>query len=53
MHADYWTDVREKKSNERVTKLFFLKPRKVRHLRELSRECGLPASTVSSAVDEL
>lgn len=42
-----------KKSTEHVAELFFLKPRKVRHLRELSRESGLSVSTVSSAVDEL
>jgi len=42
-----------KKSTERVAELFFLKPRKVRHLRELSRESGLSVSTVSSAVEEL
>lgn len=42
-----------KRSTERVAELFFLRPRKVRHLRELSRESGLSVSTVSSAVEEL
>lgn len=43
----------EKKSTEKVARLFFLRPERTYHLREIAREANVSTSTAFNAIEEL